>query len=353
MKKVLLFATAVAGFAVSAVAQDGSVKTTTVQYQVPTCTDCRTTATTTVVYPEQKPVVTESVLMQNVEARPVVMKRTVEEKKCVTCKKNGDLAIRNPLFVLKEGQWSFQNVTGFFREPKRHMPKYPSDYKRMENHGWQWSDTLSYGVTDRFTVSIFGGHHHSVPKTTQWKSDENPRWRWGERPQHTDRYDASLGLYYHLIDTCYFDAILGYTHTWGRLKTTTGLVGEKKIKKRTTTLMAGPEITVGSNLGWFTPRMTFGYRWSGSHIKKKGEDHKSWDKEHTMHFVPGVYIQPSKYFAFDFYWDKVEKQDGQWNAGVDFYPYKNVVVGTQLNLIRPTHSPMYMYGISFVGKIVF
>ncbi len=359
MKKLLLFATAVAGFAVSAAAQDGSVKTTTVQYQVPTCTNCRTTTTTTMVYPEQKPVVVESVpqsvVMQDVEARPVVMKRTVEEKKCATCKKNGDLAIRNPLFVLKEGQISFQNVTGFFREPKRHWPrKGPNDYK-MENHGWQWADTLAFGVTDRFTVSIFGGHHHSVPKTTQWKSDENGRWRHGhgERPPHIDRYDAGVGLYYHLIDTCHFDAIVGYEHAWGRVKTISGIMGEKKSEKRTNSLMAGPTITVGSNWGWFTPKMTVGYRWSGSHVRKPGKEHKSWDKEHSMHFIPGVYIQPSKYYAFDFYWDKVEKQEAQWNAGIDVYPYKNVVIGAQVNLIRPTHSPMYMMGVSLVGKIVF
>jgi len=353
MKKVLLFATAIVGFAASAVAQDGMVKTTTVQYQVPTCTNCRTTTVTSTVYPEPQPVVAEpvpqSVVMRDVEARPVVMKRTVEEKKCVTCKKNGDLAIRNPLFVLKQGQISFQNVTGFFREPKRHVPRAHPDLYRMENHGWQWADTLSYGVTDRFTLSLFGGHHHSVPKTNQWRQAYGTT----ERVRHIDRYDVSFGLYYHLIDTCHFDAILGYVHTWGRLKNTYGPLGGKKIQKRTTTLMAGPEITVGSNWGWFTPRFTFGYRWSGSHVKKPGEDHKAWDKEHTMHFVPGVYIQPSKYFAFDFYWDKVEKQDAQWNAGIDFYPYKNLVIGAQVNLIRPTHSPMYMMGASLVGKIVF
>ena len=353
MKKILLFATAVAGFAMSAMAQEGSIKTTTVQYSVPTCTNCRTTTTVATTYPEIY--VQQPVAVQEVEARPVVMKRTVEEKKCIVCKENNELGIRNPLFVLKQGQFSFQNVTGFFREPK-HDSKNGGTY--MENHGWQWTDTLSVGITDRFYVSIFGGHHHAMPKTNQWhryqeqQRKKNPQ-HLTERVIHTDRYDVTGGLYYHLLDFCHFDAIIGYEHSWGRVKTTSGVKGAKTKRDRTNSLLAGPTVTLGSTWGWFTPNITMAYRWTGVHTYKKDSKKKKWDKDEVYYLVPGVYIQPSKYYAFDFSWEKTEHQDAQWNLGVDFYPYKNIVLGAQLNASRPTKDPMKMMGVSVAGKIVF
>ncbi len=353
MKKILLFATAVAGFTVSAMAQEGSVKTTTVQYQVPTCTNCRTTTTVATTYPEVY--VQQPVVMQEVEAKPVVMKRTVEEKKCVVCKKNGDLAIRNPIFVLKKGQFSFQNVSGTFREPKRDRERGGTV---MENRGWQWADQLSYGITDRFYVSVFGGHHHSTPKTNQWhRYQEQIKKRRPshatERVTHTDRYDVTGGLYYHLLDFCHFDAIVGYEHSWGRVKTTSGIKGKKTKRDRTNSLMAGPTVTLGSNWGWFTPNITMAYRWTGVHTYKGNSEKKKWVKDEVYYLVPGVYIQPSKYFAFDFSWEKTEHQDAQWNFGADFYPYKNIALGAQVNVRRPTSDPMRMIGGSVVGKIVF
>jgi len=43
----------------------------------------------------------------------------------------------------------------------------------------------------------------------------------------------------------------------------------------------------------------------------------------------------------------------QWNAGIDFYPYKNVTFGVQFNARRPYAHPMDMYGVSADAKVVF
>ena len=341
MKKILLFASALAGFSAIAQAQEATtVKTTTVQYTVPTCTNCRTTTQTKTTYPEPEPVCTTC---EPVVAQPVMMQR--KEKKSVVCNDNHDLGIRNPLFTLKEGQLSIQQVDGVFKEPKRaHKRRNAAGEKVMimEHRGYNAYGRVMYGLTDKWSVQLFGGKKYSTPKTSQYKTHR------GSPVPHSSGYNASLGTYYHLIDLCHLDMIVGVEGMWHREKTKTG-----NHTSRVNGLAWQPVVTIVSNWGWFTPYIIASYQWDHTKDVKKNSTKKTWIKSDGYLVNPGIYIQPSKWYAFDFNVDKPEDRSAQWNAGVDFYPYKNFVLGAQFNARRPFRHPMQMYGVSGVAKIVF
>lgn len=349
MKKFLLFASALAGFSVMAQAQEATtVRTTTVSYSAPTCTNCRTTEQVQTVYPEPAC----DTCAQPV-AQPVRMKRT--EKKSILCRNNHEFGIRNPLFTLKEGQLSIQQVDGVFKEPKRRKKRVnPATGERdtiIENRGYQAYGRVMYGITDRWSVQVFGGHKYSIPKTSQYRAmmkEMTGDDHFAPIP-HMDGYNASLGTYYHILDLCHLDMIVGVEGMWHREKTTQG-----KRVKRINGVAWQPTVTIGSNWGWFTPYVTAAYKWDHTKALKDPDDEKKkWIKTDGYMVNPGIYIQPSKWYAFDFNVEKPEDVTAQWNAGVDIYPYKNIVFGAQFNARRPFRSPMHMYGVSGVAKVVF
>ena len=352
MKKTLLLATALTCFAGASMAQE--VKTTTVQYQVPKCTNCRTTTTVSTTYPEPEPVC--DTCQQPVVAKPVLLKKTQQKTLKVDCHDNHELGIRNPLFTLKEGQFSFQTLGGLFKEPKRKLDSYDAGGNRnfqMENVGWQWADRLAYGITDKWSVQIFGGHKFSRPKTSQYRFAQedpySPGYQVGTGIPHSNGYDLAGGTYYHLLDFCHFDAIVGLEGGWHREKSKQG-----KNVKRINGWSIGPAATIGANVGWFTPYVSGSYMFTHTHdYKTKESEKKEWIDDEVYTITPGIYIQPSKWYAFDLNINKVEHKAGQWNAGVDFYPYKNVSVGAQFNARRPFEHPMQMFGVSADAKIVF
>lgn len=357
MKKFLLFATALTGFAVVAQAQEATtVKTTTVQYQVPTCTNCRTTTQVRTVYPEPAP---RCATCAQPVVRPVPVVRE-ERRKCGVgrdCKDNHELGIRNPLFVLKQGQFSAQAVGSLYKEPKRPVrPKsYDENGERNMYGEWRGYDAhtrLSYGITDKWTISALGGTQYSTPKTAQYRAALKAAGMPEGPIPHNSSYDVTLGTYYHIIDLCHLDVIAGVEGTWHRHKMKTG-----DNVDRVNGWSWDPTVTIGSTWGWFTPYVTANYTWDRTKVKKdEGEEiGKSWKKEHGYYVNPGLYIQPSKWYAFDFNWQKMQrsKNKPQWNAGIDFYPYKNVTFGAQFNARRPYAHPMDMFGVSADAKIVF
>ncbi len=355
MKKLLLLASTLAGFTVVAEAQEATtIKTTTVQYQVPTCTNCRTTTQVRTTYPEPEPVC--NTCAEPVVAQPVMMKK--KEKRRVKCNDNHELGIRNPLFVLREGQFSIQEVDGVFKEPKRKLksidPLTGEKNIKGEYRGYQAYGRVVYGITDKWHVQLFGGKKYTIPKTSQYrKMQEEIAHITGEKGDthipHESGYDANIGTYYHVLDLCHLDVIAGIEGTWHREKTKTG----SQIR-RINGWGWDPTVTIGSNWGWFTPYITAAYRWDHTHIvKNKTTGKKEWEDTHGYYINPGIYIQPSKWYAIDFNVQKQEHEEEQYNLGVDYYPYKNIALGVQVNTRRPFGDPMHMYGVSGVAKIVF
>lgn len=357
MKKLLLLASALASFSVVAEAQEAAtIKTTTVQYQVPTCTNCRTTTQIRTTYPEPAPVCNTC---QQAVAQPVMMKK--KEKKSIKCSDNHELGIRNPLFVLKQGQFSIQQVDGVFKEPKRQLksidPLTGKKNVKGEYRGYQAYGRVVYGLTDKWYVQAFGGKKYTIPKTSQYRKMQaeiaekqgRPELAHGPIP-HESGYDANVGTYYHILDLCHLDAIVGIEGTWHREKTKTG-----DQVRRINGWGWAPTVTLGSTWGWFTPYITAAYRWDHTHaVKDQITGKKEWVDSHGYYINPGIYIQPSKWYAFDFNMQKQEHEDDeQYNVGIDFYPYKNIALGAQFNSRRPFSNPMHMYGVSGVAKIVF
>lgn len=359
MKKFLLIATALAGFASVAQAQEATtVKTTTVQYPVSTCTNCRTTTQVRTVYPEQKPTCSTCA-----QAAMVPVMR--ERKGCPNCKSNHEYGIRNPLFVLKEGQFSLQEVGSLYKEPKR-KDKPQSKYygEKIEKGEWRGYDAhmrVAYGITDRWSVQALGGKQYHIPKTDQWRAAARAESEalgidppiTGPIP-HESSYDVTVGTYYHVLDLCHLDVIVGLEGTWHRHKVKTG-----DNIKRINGWSWDPTVTIGSTWGWFTPYLIANYTWDHTKAdKKNGKGEvvgKTWKREHGYFVQPGLYIQPSKWYAFDFSWQKLENAHikPQWNAGIDFYPYKNITFGLQFNARRPYADPMDMFGASADFKVVF
>ncbi len=347
MKKILFLASALVGFAGVASAQEvGTVKTTTVQYQAPTCTNCRTTTEVRTVYPEVKQYVAMPAVA---EAEPV---QDSQKKLTVTCKENNDLPIRNPLFVLGQGKFSVQEAANGYKEPSRKVGVRADGetIKSLEYVGWDAHMRVAYGITDRWSLQVWGGKQYSRPKTSNYRAATN-----GIGPvPHTSAYDVSLGSYYHLLDFCYLDLIVGVEANWHRHKVKQG---ERVV--RDNGWGWAPTATIGSNIGWFTPYFTFAYQFDHTKLhedpSREGDKSKHWKDSHGYYYDVGVYMQPSKWWALNFHIQKIEraKLKPQWTLGVDFYPYKNVVVGIEANTRRPYDDPMYMYGAAAFAKIVF
>lgn len=354
MKKFLLFASALAGFAVVAQAQEATtIKTTTVQYQVPTCTNCRTTTTTSTTYPEPEEVCETCV--QPVVAQPVKMKR--KEKRKLICNDNHELGIRNHIFTLREGQFSMQEVLGIYKTPKRptHVAvsaKHPDGKDNLiERRGYNEHMTVVYGITDRWSIQALGGKNYSIPKTSQYRDYMNERWgdRYARPIPHSSGYNVNLSTKYHVLDLCHLDVFLGVQGMWNRNKSKQG-----ETVRRENGYGWGPTATIGSNWGWFTPYVSGAYNWN--RVKAfKGPDtsEKHWVSSDGWYVNPGIYIQPSKWVGFDFNVQKNEEEDAYWHAGVDFYPYKNLVFGVEAQARRPFRHPMHMYGVAGMAKIVF
>jgi len=342
MKKLLLLASALTGFAFVAQAEEATtIKTTTVQYQVPTCTNCRTTSEVRTVYPEQKPVCTTC----GVSPQPILAQEPAPASSCT--EDNHKLGIRNPLFVLKKDQWMARQTAGVFKEPKHYSKEAHDDI--AENRGGSFHSRLAYGITDRWSAYIFGGTEYVTPKKSSF-----PKEQWVLPPPaggyHTHVYRASAGTEYHLLDLCHFDAIVGLSGTWRRVDTQYRN-GSKAVKNNGYTIT--PTVKLGAPIGWFTPFIEASYIWDN--LNKKQGEKKTWERTHGYYINPGVYFQPSKWVGFSFDFQKWEKSDNkpQWNVRADFYPYKNVSLSLQLNARRPFKDPMDMYGAAADFGIVF
>ena len=359
MKKLLLFVSALTGFAYAAQAEGPTtVKTTTVQYQVPTCTNCRTTTEVRTVYPEAQPACTNCGVVTAqpayMEASPVLRKDSQKEI-AVPCSNNHELGIRNPIFTLKQGQFMARQTGGVFKEPK-HTIGYKDGVrmKQAENRGGSLHSRLSYGLTDRWSISVWGGKEYATPKKKSFSENE-----WFRYGYHSHTYDVDVATEYHLLDFCNFDLFVGVGGEWHRNKVKR--VRKGKHVERVSGLDWGPTAKAGLTLGWFTPYVYATYTWDHTHTKnyssvKEGEEvEKSWRRSHGYYVNPGLYFQPSKWVGFDFGYQKRERSafKPQWNFRTDFYPYKNVSFSLQLNARQPYKNPMQMYGAAADFGIVF
>ena len=361
MKKLLFIVSALTGFAVMAEAQEATtVKTTTVQYQVPTCTNCRTTTQVKTVYPEQQPAPVCTTCAQTVVAQPVVEEH--RELK-VPCHDNHELGIRNPLFTPKQGQVMAVGFGGIYKAPRQ-----TKDYSDYEQRGWMNRGKLVYGLMDRWTVALWGGKEYVVPKKSQWIANRKAYWKKmypppyytedeydvlarSEGTPHNSKYDVNLSTEVHVLDLCHLDAFLGVQGQWHRHKTKQG----SKVK-RVNGLAWGPTAKIGVNFGWFTPYVLASYTWD--HTKDFVDENrtsKSWTRSHGYTFNPGIYIQPSKWFGMSFDVVKVENSvfKPEWRTGFDFYPYKNVALNLLFTSHRPLHNPPQQYGVQAGAAIVF
>ncbi len=353
MKKILLFASALTGFAFVAQAEEATtIKTTTVQYSVPTCTNCRTTTEVRTVYPEPEPVCTTC---GTPVAEPVVMVKDTQKEVAVPCASNHELGIRNPLFVLKEGQTMGYLIGSLFKNPKGRTPLKddvvtPGEPK-FENRGSIISARLNYGLTDRWTVSAWGAKGYATPKKKSVSED-----RWRDEGWHESDYEAHLLTEYQLLDACHFDLFAGLEGYWHQTRQEYRN-GAKDV--RLNGYGWGPTVKAGFPVGWFTPYIQASYLWSQQQRPKlesgATEAKKSWRHSNGYYVNPGLYFQPSKWVGFDLNYQKWEKATSkpQWNARVDFYPYKNVSVSLQASAREPTKHPMQMYEGTLDFAIVF
>ena len=344
MKKLLLFASALTGFAFMAQAEEATtIKTTTVQYQVPTCTNCRTTTEVRTVYPEVKP----EPVCTTCAAQPVYVPE--EPKPAKSCDKdNHEFGIRNPLFVLKEGQFMARQTASVFKEPKHKS----GTGDIAENRANSLRTLLKYGITNRWSVFAGGGTEYVSPKKKSFTEAEWTRPARFGGGYHSHTYYAEGGTEYHLIDLCHFDAIVGLKGEWHRYETQ-DRDGSKKIGYNGYSI--SPTAKIGMPIGWFTPFIEAAYIWDNTHMREADAIEKSWDRSHGYYINPGVYFQPSKWFGMSFDYQKWErsKVKPQWNVRADFYPYKNVSLSLQLNARNPTKDPMQMYGAAADFGIVF
>ncbi|MBP5344444.1 MAG: hypothetical protein J6Y85_05185 [Alphaproteobacteria bacterium] len=330
MKKFLLFATSLC-LAASAMAAEqgaGTIKQTTIKYNVPTCENCKTT-TYEETYRSGKP--------RPPMARPAPCATCAAEKPCAksedgTCA-NKNLGIANPLFFVKPGQVSSETIGSVWKAPKG-AEKNAAGEKSGESRGYDVAERIYYGLYDRLALHLEGGYAFQAPKTKQYKA-----WMGAPVP-HYSSYNGTVGLNYHLIDKCPLDLIVGLDGTWGR-----AVYKQGDIKDGVNYTRITPNARLGVHVGYVTPYLVASYSFAHSHDKGLAED--------FYHIAPGVYIQPSKYFAFDVNAEKIEHEKWQYNAGIDVYPYKNMAVGIQLHAVKPFDHPMYTYGAGAHVKFVF
>ena len=319
-------------------------KQTVVRYNVPTCKNCQTTTTVSRVVNGAEPV-----------AAPVPCPTGACNKTCTACgaaapapapapKKscvfnNHKYAIANPLFVLKEGQFSSDTVAGYYVQPKKiTMTGERTGVLRFRFDGWMAAEQVMYGITDWLSVKVQGGYQANRPKKSTWNLASDKR---GTAVPHNYSYDGTVGLQAHAIDTCYFDMIVGVDATWGKAGYKEGDCKDSENYKLVT-----PYAIVGGQVTkYVTPYVQAGYTFAVDTKKELADD--------AYQIQPGFYIQPSKYFAIHPYINKVEHEKPEWNLALDFYPYQNLVVGIEGSAVSLTHDPMDNYGVSGRIKMTF
>ena len=331
-------------------------KQTVVRYNVPTCKNCRTTTT-----------VNRSVANEAVVA-PVPCPSGNCNGTCTTCGQqpawapapapvymqkpkscvfdNHKYAIANPLFVLREGQFSSDTVAGYWVQPKdlTYVGINPDTGERDYSghyrfNGWNVAEQVMYGITNWLSVKVQAGYQANRPKKSTWYLVNN-----GPDPDpvpHNYSYDGTIGLQAHAIDTCNFDLIIGVDATLGKVGYRQGECKDSENYKLIT-----PYAIVGAQITkYVTPYLQAGYTFAVNTKKDVADD--------AYALQPGFYIQPSKYFAIHPYINKVEHQRPQWNLALDFYPYQNLVVGVEGSAVSWDKDPMGMYGVSGRIKMTF
>ena len=337
MKKLLFLATALC-LAASAVAaeQGGKIKQTTIRYNAPTCENCKTTSYEETIYPSRPARPVQPACSSCAAPAPAPAPCAAPR----ACVENSELGIANPLFFVKPGQFSSETIGSLWKQPKNKKKD------TGESRGYDVAERIYFGLYDRLALHLEGGYAFQAPKTKQYKAFE------GAPVPHYSSYDGTVGLTYHLIDTCPFDLMVGVDGTWGRARFKQG------------------DVKDGHNFAFVTPTATAGFTFTPFKTHDGRTDRYftispyikaaySFDvadskyEDDFYHFGPGLYIQPSKYYAFDIYAEKVEHEKWQYNAGLDLYPYKNLAVGFNLHAKQPLDDPMYIYGIAGHIKFVF
>ena len=310
-------------------------KTTVVRYNVPTCKNCQTTTTVNRVVSGEPVVAPVSCPTGGCGVAPAPVP-VQKPKSCVF--DNHKYAIGNPLFVLKEGQFSSDTVAGVWRQPKkvRHDDATGDDVITGSFEGWDVAEQVMYGLNDWLSVKLQGGYSAFRRKKTTWNL-VNP----GKPVPHNYSYDGTVGLQAHAIDTCNFDLIVGVDGTWGRAGYKEGNCKDSQAYK----LVTPYAIMGGQITKYVTPYVQAGYTFAVDTKKEVADD--------VYMIQPGFYIQPSKYWALHPYINKVEHKKPEWNLALDFYPYQNLVVGVEGSAISFTHDPAQWYGVSGHIKMTF
>ena len=313
-------------------------KQTVVRYNVPTCENCKTTTTVTRTGAKVEQPACATCNTCPTCAAPVVapVKR---EKSCVY--NNHEYAIGNPLFVLKQGQISTEAVGGYFVNPKG-ARKGPGGAPSGRYQQWDAAGRIMYGLTDWLSVKAQGGYWAGRYNTKQWKSQETVR------VPHESSYSGTVGLEAHALDFCNLDLLVGVEGTWGESR-----YKDENCDLKDDFATITPYATLGLQVTpYVTPYIQAGYSFllHPSHSYNAAKDRNEDDRYILQ---PGLYIQPSKYWAIHPYIVKERYEKPEWNLGLDFYPYKNLVFGVEGSAVSWTHNPMDMFGISGHLKMVF
>ena len=327
-------------------------KQTVVRYNTPTCKNCTTTTTVNRVVSGEQPVVAPVPCTTGgcnsgcttcgqapVYAPAPVYAKPQKQKSCVY--NNHKYAIANPLFVLKEGQFSSDTVGGYLVQPKKitYDGTYddqgePNGVVRGRFNQWQVAEQLMYGLTDWLSLKLQGGYWTSKAKKSTYRLAGET----GKPPRYSS-YDGTVGLQAHALDFCNFDAIVGVDATWGKSK-----YEEKKCNVSETYKLVTPYAIIGGQITpYVTPYLQAGYTFA--------VDTKDTDDVYKLQ--PGFYIQPSKYWAIHPYINKVEHEKPEWKLALDFYPYQNLAIGVEGGAVSWTHDPMDLYSISGRIKMTF
>ena len=323
-------------------------KQTVVRYNVPTCKNCQTTTTVSRVVNDSAEPVMAPVPCSTGRCNtctscgaPAAAPAPVAQKSCVF--DNHKYAIGNPLFVLKEGQFSSDTVAGYWVQPKKitYDGTYdehgdPNGRLRGRFDGWNVAEQVMYGITDWLSFKVQGGYTAFRPKKSTWNliPDHGP-------VPHNYSYEGTVGLQAHALDFCNLDLIVGVDATLGRAGyKKDGCKDWENYKLVTPYAILGGQITK-----YVTPYIQAGYTFAVDTKKELADD--------AYRLQPGFYIQPSKYWAIHPYINKVEHEKPAWNLALDFYPYQNLVVGIEGTAVSWTHDPMDQYGVSGRIKLTF
>ena len=340
-------------------------KQTVVQYNVPTCENCKTTKTVKqVVKAPVKPV--KQVVIRAEEPTPPQPPKTVvrsqnvktntatyssytknssytaqnQQKKSPVYKKPA-YAVGNPLFFTKKGEFVSDTAVGTFVVPKGGLKKEhdPETGELIQNgrwYQWQVAERIFYGITDWLSFKLQGGYMSYRPDTKQYKASEE----YDGAVPHKRSFDNTFGLQAHALDFAYLDMVIGTDFTWGKA---TDKKGSEENSARYKFLT--PYALLGIRMGFLTPYIQASYnRFIGTTKAVKQDSYQ---------LQPGVYIQPSKYFAIHPYLSKIEHDRPQWNLALDGYPYQNVMVGVEGTAVSLDKHPMRMYGFSARLKVKF